>query len=182
MCLLLGRAFAAGGELADVVEEDRPLQRVELRSVVRDLSQEGIVHEDGGLIPVAIAGIAKEDRDIDLESVCQARKRGQGRHRLAVFDFGDVGAGDIHASRELALREVANVPQITNRRGYLKLSVGGRGGGDEHKGGLAPARALRPPGTSCSGGRWCWLSGTERACSGHSARPRAAQRKPSWLP
>ena len=41
-------AVAALGELANVVEKDRFLGGGEMRSVLGDLGQEGIVEEDGG--------------------------------------------------------------------------------------------------------------------------------------
>jgi hypothetical protein len=54
----LGGATTAGGELANVVEEDGALQVVELRGVHGDLGEEGIGHEDRGLVAMARVGIA----------------------------------------------------------------------------------------------------------------------------
>ena len=68
----LGAAAAAGGELTDMIEEDGALQGVELRGEVRDLCDEWIGHEDGGLIFMARVRIAKQDGDIDLERVRKA--------------------------------------------------------------------------------------------------------------
>jgi hypothetical protein len=72
---LLGRAAAAGGEFADVVEEDRPLEVIELRDVRRDLGEEGVVHEHGRLVAMAGFGIAKQGRDVDLEGPGEAIQR-----------------------------------------------------------------------------------------------------------
>ena len=71
----LCRAATAGGEFANVVEEDRPLKVVELRYVGRNLGEEGVVHEDGRLVAVARFGIAKQGGDVDLEGSCEAIQR-----------------------------------------------------------------------------------------------------------
>ena len=72
----LGGAAAAGGQLANVVEEDRALQGVELRGVRGDLGEERIGHEDRGLVRVAGGGVAQEGGDVDLEG---ARRGGRAR-------------------------------------------------------------------------------------------------------
>jgi hypothetical protein len=115
----LGRATTAGGELANVVEEDGPLEVVELRGVHGDLGEEGIGHEDRGLVAMARVGVSQECGDVDLKGSGEAIERGQRRHGLAVLDLGYVGAGNAHAGGELPLREIAHVAQIANGRCYL---------------------------------------------------------------
>jgi hypothetical protein len=127
----LGSSAASGSQLADVVEEDGPLQRVQLRGVVGDLGEEGIGHENGGLIAVAIVGVAQQGGDIDLKSAGQPVKRRKRRHGLAVLDLGDVGAGNAHASGQLTLRQVAHVAQVANGCGYLYTALLGCCRGDE---------------------------------------------------
>jgi len=51
LCLLSG-ATPAGSQFANMVQEDRPLQRIELRGVMRNLSQEGVGHQHRRLIPM----------------------------------------------------------------------------------------------------------------------------------
>jgi hypothetical protein len=115
----LGCATTAGGELANVVEEDGALEVVELRGVHGDLGEEGIGHEDRGLVAMARVGVSQEGGDVDLKGTGEAVERGEGRHGLAVLDLRDVGAGYSHAGGELPLREVAHVAQIANGGGYL---------------------------------------------------------------
>ena len=110
----LGGSATTGGELSDVVEEDGTLEGVELRGVVGDLGEEGIGHEDVGLVLMAVVAVAKEDGDIDLKGAREAIEGGEGGHGLSVFDFGDVGAGHAHARGELALGEVADVAQVAD--------------------------------------------------------------------
>ena len=102
-----------------MVQEDRALQIVELRGVHGDLGEEGIGHEDRGLVAMARVGVSQEGGDVDLKGTGEAVERGEGRHGLAVLDLRDVGAGDTHAGGELPLREVAHVAQIANGGGYL---------------------------------------------------------------
>ncbi len=127
----LGGAAAAGGEFANVIEEDGALQGVELRGVGGDLGEEGIGHEDRGLVAMAGVGVAQQGGDVDLEGPGETIERGQGRHGLAVLDLGDVGAGDAHAGGELTLREIAHVAQIANGCGYLQAAFYCGGCGDE---------------------------------------------------
>ena len=67
-------AGAALGELADVVEEDRLLRHGEMRGVLRDLGEEGIGHEHGGLILMARGRVAEQGGDVDLEGAREAIK------------------------------------------------------------------------------------------------------------
>jgi hypothetical protein len=115
----LGCATTAGSELANVVEEDGALQVVELRGVHGDLGEEGIGHEDRGLVAMARVGVSQESGDVDLKGSGEAVERGEGRHCLAVLDLRDVGAGYSHAGGELPLREIAHVAQVSNGAGYL---------------------------------------------------------------
>jgi hypothetical protein len=115
----LGSATTAGGELANVVEEDGALQVIELRGVHGDLGEEGIGHEDRSLVAMARVGVSQQGGDIDLKGSGEAVERGESRHGLAVLDLRDVSAGYSHAGCELPLREVAHVAQIANGGGYL---------------------------------------------------------------
>src|ERR1700729_4209900 len=63
----LGRTTTAGSEFANVVEEDGALQVVELRGIHRDLGEEGIGHEDRGLVAMARVGVSQKGGDIDLK-------------------------------------------------------------------------------------------------------------------
>lgn len=120
----LGGAFSAGSQLANVVQEDRALQCVELGGVVRDLRKEGVGHENGGLILVAVIRIAEQDRDVHLQGVRQARERGERRHGLGILDLRNVSAGYVHASRKLTLGKIADMSQIANGSCDLELSIG----------------------------------------------------------
>jgi hypothetical protein len=127
----LGSATTACGELANVVEEDGALQIVELRGVHGDLGEEGIGHEDRGLVAMARVGVAQESGDVDLEGTGEPVERGEGRHGFAVLDLRDVGAGHTHAGCELPLREVAHVAQVSNGGGDLEAALLSYWGGDE---------------------------------------------------
>lgn len=131
MLVCLCGAAVAGGELADVVEEDRTLERVELRGVEGDLGEEGVVHEDGGLFLVTGLGIAEQSAHIHFEGLGEAVEGGERRHGFAVLDLGDVGAGHVHACGELTLGQVAYVPQIADRVGHLETVVRHWGRGDK---------------------------------------------------
>ena len=110
----LGSAAASCGEFTNVIEEDGTLQSVQLRGVEGDLGEEGVVHENGGLVAVAGVGVAQKGGDVHLKGAGEAIERGQGRHGLAVLDLRDVGARDVHARGELPLREVADVAEIAH--------------------------------------------------------------------
>jgi hypothetical protein len=99
-----GCTTTAGSEFANVVEEDGPLQIVELRGVHRNLSEEGIGHEDRSLVAMACVGVAQQGGDVDLKSTGEAIERRERRHSLAILDLRDVGAWDAHAGSELPLR------------------------------------------------------------------------------
>ena len=115
----LGSSTTPGGQLSNVVKEDGTLQVVELRGVHGDLGEEGVGHEDGGFVLVACGRVAEQGGDVDLEGAGEAIERGQGRHGLAVFDLGDVGARDVHAPGELPLRKIADAAEIADGRGDL---------------------------------------------------------------
>jgi hypothetical protein len=129
--LRLGSTTTAGGELANVVEEDGALQVVELRGVHGYLGEEGIGHQDRGLVAMARVGVSQEAGDIDLKGTGKAVERGEGRHGLAVLDLRDIGSGYSHAGCELALREVAHVAQVSNGGGDLEAALLSYWGGDE---------------------------------------------------
>jgi len=114
-----------------VIEEDGPLQIVELRGVHGDLGEERIGHEDRGLVAMARVGVSQEGGDVDLEGLGEAVERREGRHGFAVLDLRNVGAGHSHARGELPLREVAHVAQVSNGGSDLKAALLCDRGGDE---------------------------------------------------
>lgn len=63
----LGGAAASGSEFAYVVEEDRPLQFVELGGVEGDLGEEGVGHQNGCFVVAARVGVAEQGGDIHLQ-------------------------------------------------------------------------------------------------------------------
>ena len=67
-----GGTTTASSEFANVVEEDRALEVVELRGVHGDLGEEGIGHEDRGLVAMARVGVSQEGGDVDLEGLGEA--------------------------------------------------------------------------------------------------------------
>jgi len=127
---MLGGAASAGCQLAYVVEEDGTLKSVQLRGVECDLGEEGIGHEDGGLVAVTGVGVAQEGGDIHLEGAGQPVERREGRHGLAVLNLGDIGTGNTHARGELTLREIAHMAQIANGGGDLDATFCRRLGRD----------------------------------------------------
>ena len=129
--VLLRRTTAAGGEFANVIEEDGTLEFVQLRGVGCDLGEEGIGHEDRGLVAMARVGVAQQGGDVDLKGPGEAVERGEGRHGLAVLDLRDIGAWHSHAGCELPLREIAHVAQVSNGGGDLEAALLSYWGGDE---------------------------------------------------
>lgn len=127
----LGGATTAGSELANVIEEDGALQVVELRGIHGDLGEEGIGHEDRGLVAMARVGVSQEGGDVDLKGFGETIERRERRHCLAVLDLGDVSTGDAHAGSELPLREIADVSQVANCGRYLYAALNSDRGGDE---------------------------------------------------
>ena len=55
-----------------MIEEDGTLQIVELRGVHGDLGEEGIGHEDRGLVAMARVGVSQEGGDVDLKGPGEA--------------------------------------------------------------------------------------------------------------
>ena len=117
-------AAASGSQFAHVVQEDGPLQGIEMRDVLGDLSQEGVVHQNGGLVAMTVIGVAQQGGDVHLEGAGQPVERRERRHCLAVLDLGDIGARNIHARGELALREIAHMAQIADCGCDLKTAFG----------------------------------------------------------
>ena len=149
---------------------------------VSDLGDEGIGHQDGGLVFVTGVRVAQEDGDVDLQGVREAREGGQRGHGLAVLDLGDVGAGHAHARGELALGEIAHVAQIANGGGDLNVTFrGGHRGnqGERQRCGFGCFDLER---SLAAGAGRQWHGGIAQDRSGRSAGPHAVQQKPSWLP
>ena len=63
---------ASRGQFANVVQEDGPLEFVELRGVGGDLGEEGIGHQHRGLVAMAGVGVAQQGGDVDLEGAGEA--------------------------------------------------------------------------------------------------------------
>jgi len=110
----LGGAAASYGGIAYCALEKRAVHRFQGRQKSGNLGQEWI-GKDGCdfLIPKA-ARIPHQLADIHFEGGGQTGQRTERGNRLAVLDFGDVGAGHLHAAGELALREVARLADIAH--------------------------------------------------------------------
>jgi hypothetical protein len=120
---LRGSALAADGEFADLVQEDRLLGGVEMLRMLRNLGKERIGDQHRRLVLVACACIAQKDGDVHLQRTRQTVERGERRHRLAVLNLGDIGAGNAHSPGELPLREIAHATQIAHSRCYLYATL-----------------------------------------------------------
>ena len=129
----LGGAASSGGEFAYVVEEDRPLELVELRGVEGDLGEEGVGHQDGGLVVAARVGVAEQGGDIHLQGTGEAVERRERGHGFAVLDLRDISAGNTHAGGKLTLREIAYMTQIADGSGYLQATLLDCGCGDKRQ-------------------------------------------------
>ncbi len=112
----------AGGQFANVIKEDRLLQRVELGDIGCDLGEEGIGREHRCLVAMAGVGVTQKGGYIHLERTCQAIERREGRHSLAVLDLRDVGTGHAHAPGKLTLREIAHLAKLANGVGDLQTA------------------------------------------------------------
>ena len=126
-------APTTGGKLANVVEKDGTLQRVELRGIRGDLSQKRIGHEHRCLTGVTARSIAEERRNVDLEGSCETVEGRQRRHSFAIFNLGDIGSGYTHTTRELPLAQVANVAKIAHGGGDLDALLGLSSRGDKNE-------------------------------------------------
>jgi hypothetical protein len=126
----LGGTASAGCQLTNVIQEDGTLQSIQLRGIGCNLGQKRIGHQNGRFVTVPGVGIAEKGGDVHLQGPRQPVERRERRHRLTIFDLGDVGARHVHASRKLALGEVSYVSQISNCSGDLNAVRAGRGLGN----------------------------------------------------
>jgi hypothetical protein len=76
---------------------------------------------------LAAARVPQQVTDIDLQRSSKPGQGRQGRHRLAVFDFRDIGTWNLHAAGQLSLAQIAAFAKITHRARHLKTVVFGHG-------------------------------------------------------
>src|ERR1700720_4497021 len=110
-----------------MVQEQRPLQRFELGKVLRELCEERVGEYLGHLFVTLAVAIAHQLADVDLKGCSQTLERSEGRNGLAVFDLGDVGAGNLHAAGELPLAEVTSLANVLDLSRHAKTGVLGAG-------------------------------------------------------
>src|SRR5450631_40965 len=116
-------AVAAGSHIAHLVQEYGALHGIQLGSIGSQLREERIGEDGLGFFLAPAAAIAQQVTDIDFECVGEPLKRGEGGASLGILNLGDVGAGDLHSSRELTLAEVAAAANVANSAGNLGHSV-----------------------------------------------------------
>lgn len=103
----LGEPAASAGHLAHLVDDLVALDGVEVCGDGREFGEEWVRHDELGFALAVAASVAQEQADADLEGLGETVERGERGNSLAVFNFGDVGAWHLHASRELTLAETA---------------------------------------------------------------------------
>lgn len=99
------------------------MQGLKLRQILRQFRQERIGEDFRHLFVSGAAAVANQLADIDFECACQSLQRTEGRDRFAVLNFGDVGAGNLHAAGQLALTQVTSLPDVLDLRGYPETRV-----------------------------------------------------------
>ena len=87
-------------------------------------SHERIGEDGGNLFFAAAARIPHQLAHVHIESQGQALQRTKRRNRLAVLDFGDVGARHLHAPCQLTLAQVAQTPDFAHLSGHLQSGFG----------------------------------------------------------
>jgi len=103
----LGEPAPSAGHFAHLVDDLGALDGVELRGKGHEFCEERICQDELGFALVAAAGISEQQADADFESLGKTVERGECGDGLAVFNFRDVGAWDLHATGELTLAESA---------------------------------------------------------------------------
>ena len=121
--LSLCRAAASCGCITEGAEKERTVQRVKMLQQRRNLGQERIVEDLRNFFVAATACIADQLAHFHAKGEGEPLERTQGRDRLAVFDFRNVGARHLHPSRELTLAQMAGAAQFPHLRRYLHAGV-----------------------------------------------------------
>ena len=83
-----------------------------------------IVALSGGIDSALTAAIAYQLADVHFERGGKPFERPQRRDRLAVFNLGNVGAGNLHAAGQLTLAQVAGLANLLHLRRHAKTGVG----------------------------------------------------------
>ncbi len=165
-----------------MVEEDRALQGVQLRGVAAR-SRPG-TDPPSGRSPHRAGASRRRAAGWRCrpEGARKTVERGERRHRFAVLDLGDVGARNVHARGQLALREVAHVTQLAHRSGDLQTFDGGLVLGDESQGLRRRRGGFDLEAFAAAAAALRWRCEIAPDCSDRNARPRVARQAPSWLP
>src|SRR5664279_2257606 len=116
-------AIPAGSHIAHLVQEKGALHSVELGSVGGQFREERVGEDGLGFFLAPAAAIAQQVTDIDFECVGKPLERGEGGASLGILNLGDVGAGNLHSSRELTLAEATAAADVANSAGNLRHSV-----------------------------------------------------------
>ena len=122
----LSGAAAAGGSVANGAVDERALQGLKMRQEDGDLGQKRIGENGGHFLFAAAAGVADQLAYIHFEGVGQTFERAEGGDRLAILDFGDIGAWHLHAQGQLTLAEVAGAADFPDLSGNLQAGFGRR--------------------------------------------------------
>ena len=120
----LGRASPARPHVAHGTVDQRAMERVEVRKQRSDLGQERIGENRGDFFFAAAARVANERAHFHLECVGEALQRSECGNGFAVLDFGDVGAGHLHAARQLALAQVTRTTNLAYLTRHLQTRFG----------------------------------------------------------
>ena len=182
----LRRAAASHGRVAHRAEEQRPVQRVQMRQQRGNLGQERVAQDRGNLFVAAAAGVANQLAHFHPQRRAPAAPANPASGSPCRFRFWrcrcaapasgpPVGAGSDGAPG--ASRAPAQPPAARPRRcrapaGWSPVAAPG-----------APAPQCRGVcGTFCKGS--CWF-GTASACSIHTAPlrvfPRSLKKSPFWM-
>jgi len=120
----LGGAAAAHGGIANCALEEGAVHRLKMRKEGGDLGQERVGKDGCDFLITNAARIPDELADVDIEGGGEALKRTERGNRLAVLDFGDVGAGHLHTAGQLTLAEVARFADIAHLTRHLQPGFG----------------------------------------------------------
>jgi len=94
---LCGSAASAGRVAHGAIEEGA-LHCFELGQEGGNFSKEGVRQDGSHLLIAAAARVPHQLAHVDFKSGGEPFKGAEGGDGLAVFDFGDVGAGNLHAA------------------------------------------------------------------------------------
>ena len=127
MAARLRGAPASRGRVPYRAEKESAVQRVQMRQQRGDLGQKRIAQDGRDLFVAAAAGVAHQLANFHAQGEGEPLQRTQGRNRLAVFDFRNVGARYLHPSRQLALAEVTRAAHLPHLCCHLRPGVGAVG-------------------------------------------------------